>query len=63
MSRVDMLSGKKSVNVQWSEGPSVFGGPVRPHPPHPLRAGPDVHVRIRMISPVDVVVDLFSSSW
>jgi hypothetical protein len=21
-------------------GSSVFGGPVRPHPPHPLRAGP-----------------------
>jgi hypothetical protein len=34
-----MLSGKKSDNDQWSEGPSVFGGPVRPHAPHPLRAG------------------------
>jgi hypothetical protein len=38
MSRVDMLNGKNA-NVQWLEGPFVFGGPVQPHPPHPLRAG------------------------
>jgi hypothetical protein len=30
-----------------ARGPFVFGGPVRSHPPHPLRAGPAAHSRAR----------------